>query len=150
MSDIQQLGLWWGSCSSWEGANTRLTRKQKLTASAISQRRLFPAAKWFSLTVQSDISCRLEAMVILTGFLLRLGSAWMSFPFSMFCFLGGFVLSIQQWNELEWRMCLIVLVVFLCLILPGNRLQVKNSLLSSYIVAKMCVSSANAYSPCSL
>ena len=44
-------------------------------------------------------------------------------------------------------MCLIVLVLFLCLILPGNRLQVENTLLSCYIAAKMGVNSANAYSP---
>lgn len=44
-------------------------------------------------------------------------------------------------------MCLIVLVLFLCLILPGNRLQVENTLLSCYIAAKMAVNSANAYSP---
>ena len=89
-------------------------------------------------------------MVILTGFLLSLGSAWMSLPFSMFCFLDGFVLSIQQWNDLEWRMYLTVLVLFLCSILPANRLQVENSLLSCYIAAKTCVSSADAYSPCTV
>lgn len=50
MSDVQQLGLWQGSCSSWEGATTGLPRMQKLTASAISQQRLFPVAGGLSLT----------------------------------------------------------------------------------------------------
>lgn len=51
------------------------------------------------------------------------------------------MLSIQQWNEVEWRMCLTVLVCFLCFILPGSRLQVENCLLSCYVAVKMCVSS---------
>jgi len=78
MSDIQQLGLWRGLPSSWEGANTGLTRQQKLTASASSQQRLFPAARWFSLTnsavgrqLQVGGSGRIDWLSAETGVCLR-------------------------------------------------------------------------------